>query len=197
MAPKDAAKIRKANKTPKPVEPSGEVIVINAGVIRGPSVASTFIEEELDDFIEKIGLHIRVKARIPKKNERPDDYPEGWVILYEYPFNIGYRFPLPSLMTELLETLEVSSGKIMPLAWRVVQVIDVLTKDMGMEYGLMDLLHVYKVKKMENTRYTLFLRSRQQSLVGNMGANDRGWKKRYVFVDKSSLGKENAFLYDG
>lgn len=30
----------------------------------------------------------------------------------------------------------------------------------------------------------------------NTGANDKGWKKRYVFVDKASLGKEYAFLYD-
>lgn len=75
-----------------------------------------------------------------------------------------------------------------------MQVIDILTKGMNMKLGLVDLLHVYEVRKVENMRYTLFLRSWCQSLVGNTRPNDRGWKKRYVFMDKASLGKEYAFF---
>lgn len=64
-----------------------------------------------------------------------------------------------------------------------------------MDFGLVDLLDVYEVKKVENMRYTLFLRSRRLSHVDNTGAKDIGWKKKYVFMEKPSLGKE--YVCDG
>lgn len=85
----------------------------------------------------------------------------------------------------------------MPLVWRVVHVIDKLVTDMGLEFGLEDLLYMYEVRKVENTRYTFFLKPRCKSLVENSSANDRGWKKRYVFVDKSLIGENYHFLHEG
>lgn len=34
-------------------------------------------------------------------------------------------------------------------------------------------------------------------LVGGADVNDRGWKTRYFFVEKSSLGVAGKFLRDG
>lgn len=142
MASKETPEIRKPKRASKPIEDTKRVIVVDTGVSGGLSVASEFLEEEIDEFLEKTGLTLFLtKARAPTLDERPGDYPEGWVVLYECPFMIGYKFPLNPLMTKLLTTLQVSPAQIMPLAWRVVHVINELTRDMDMEFGLDDLLY--------------------------------------------------------
>lgn len=85
----------------------------------------------------------------------------------------------------------------MPLVWRVVHVIDKLTQGMGMTFTIEDLLYLYETKTVKNSRYTFFLKSGQRSLVENSGANDKGWKKRYLFVNKKSLGKDFEYLRGG
>lgn len=50
-------------------------------------------------------------------------------------------------MTKLLRILRVSTAQHMPLVWRVVDVIDKLTIDMGMEFGLDDVLYLYEIRK--------------------------------------------------
>lgn len=179
------------------MESTDEVIIVEAGVIGGKSVASEFTEDDIDNFLDKSGLPISTKIRAPTRDERPDECPEGWVVLYEYPFKIGYEFPLNSLMTQLLSVMQVSPAQIMPLVWRVIHVIDKLTQDTNMEFTLEDLLYLYEVKRVEVSRYTFFLKTGKHSLVENSGANDRGWKKRYFFVNKKSMGKSFDFLYDG
>ena len=198
MAPKETPKIRKSKKViVKVVEDSQRVIVVDVGVIGGVSIASQFSDGEIDDFLEKNGLPLFTKAKAPTPNERPDDCPKGWVVLYEYPFKIGYTFPSNPLMTKLLTILQLSPAQLIPLLWRVLHVIDKLTTDMGMDFGLEDLLYMYELRKVENTRYTFVLKSGRKSLVENSGANDRGWKKRYVFVNESLIGENYQFLHHG
>ncbi|XP_048503160.1 uncharacterized protein LOC125498888 [Beta vulgaris subsp. vulgaris] len=179
------------------VESSDEVVVVEAGVIGGKNVASDFIEDDIDNFLEKSELSISTKVRAPTSEERPNDCPKGWVVLYEYPFKIGYKFPLNSLMTQLLSVMQVSPAQIMPLVWRVVHVIDKLAQDANMEFTLEDILYMYEIKRVEVSRYTFFLKPGKHSLVENSGANDRGWKKRYFFVNKKSMGKSFDYLHDG
>lgn len=190
MAPKDnLPKIIKSKRASKTMENSDEVVIIKTGVIGGKSVASEFTEEDVDTFPEKSGLPISSKTRIPKEDERLDDCPDGWIVFYDYPFKIGCRFPLNPLMKELLTIMQVSPAHIMPLVWRVVHVIDKLKQGMGMTFTVEDLLYLYQAKTVENTRYTFFLKPGRRSLVENSGANDRGWKKRYLFVNKKISGK--------
>lgn len=91
-------------------------------------MASEFFKDDVDAFLEKSGLPISTKIRVPKVDECPDNCLEGWIVLYKYPFKIGYKLPLNFLMIQ-----------IMPLAWRVIHVIDKLTSNMNMEFGLEDM----------------------------------------------------------
>lgn len=101
-------------------------------------------------------------------------------------------------MTQQLMAMQVNLAQIMPLVWSEVHVIDKLTGDMGIEFWLYFLLYFYEVKNVENTRYTFFLKFGRHSFVENSGANDRVWKKRYIFVDKKSIGKlTNSCTKDG
>lgn len=72
MAPKENPKIRKAKRAPKTVKNAERVIVVDAGVIGGQGVASEFSEDEVAPFLEKFGLPISTKVRVPNVDEHPD-----------------------------------------------------------------------------------------------------------------------------
>lgn len=77
MASKDVPKIRKSRRNPRPAESSDEVIIVYSGVVGGKNVVSEFSEEDIETFLEKSGLPISTKIKIPQKDGSPDNYPEG------------------------------------------------------------------------------------------------------------------------
>ena len=59
MAPKEILpRIRKSKRATKVMESSEEVVIVDAGIIGGKSVASEFTEDDIDAFLEKSGLPI-------------------------------------------------------------------------------------------------------------------------------------------
>uniref|UniRef100_A0A803MS03 Uncharacterized protein n=1 Tax=Chenopodium quinoa TaxID=63459 RepID=A0A803MS03_CHEQI len=85
-----------------------------------------------------------------------------------------------------------------PQFWRVFHVIEWVTKDWAEPFDLSDLVHAYKLQVTKNNRCTATLKRSHPPLVERAGkVNDRGWKSRYVFVDKESLGEDANWLRYG
>lgn len=117
------------------------------------------------------------------------DY-RGYVVLYEYQFTIGLRLPFFPLVQSFMEVLILSQEQLlMPQIWRIFSVIDCVTFDWEAGFDLADLLYTYDLKVMHLCRYTLVTKSKKKNLVTGLRVNDRGWKSRFIFVEKESLGE--------
>lgn len=86
----------------------------------------------------------------------------------------------------------------MPLVWRVCHVLETVTANWTDRLTLGDLCKCYEFRKKEMSRLTIYRRPGFAHLVeGADTVNDRGWKSRYFFVDKESLGVPGKYLKDG
>ncbi|KAI3771508.1 hypothetical protein L6452_02673 [Arctium lappa] len=126
---------------------------------------------------------------------RPDMCSEGYFVIYEFPFKIGFRWPYSPLSRSFMLTFNFASGQLMPKFWRVVSVIERLTKDGGGSFNVNELLMVYIVKADVFHHYSLYSNYRRdRTLVLNTVVNDRGWKSRYTFVRMAILGLDSDWL---
>ena len=79
---------------------------------------------------------LRSLARIPPSvhllsagETCPEACPEGFFVIYEYPFKIGLRWPYSPLAKAFMSYFEVAPGQLMPQFWRVLQVIERINID--------------------------------------------------------------------
>ena len=70
------------------------------------------------------GAQVRVAGEI-----RPADATTGFFALFEYPFKIGFRWPYSPLSRAFMTRFNLSPGQIMPQFWRVIQVIERVTRN--------------------------------------------------------------------
>ncbi|XP_056685890.1 uncharacterized protein [Spinacia oleracea] len=61
-------------------------------------------------FIELAGLPPSAEVKIPGADEEALDCPEGYVVMYEYPFTIGFKFPFTPLARSFIEVSILSPG---------------------------------------------------------------------------------------
>lgn len=64
------------------------------------------------------------QLELPPSGELADWHRSGWVRFYYYPFSIGMTFPFSKLVFDVLDTLHVSPGQLMPFAWRTLACLD-------------------------------------------------------------------------
>ncbi|KAJ9552809.1 hypothetical protein OSB04_016854 [Centaurea solstitialis] len=89
---------------------------------------------------------------------RPADAPAGFFALFEYPFKIGFKWPFSPLLRAFMTRFNLSSSQLMPQFWRVIQVIERVTKDWGRTaFSVNDLLTAYSVKPTDYDRYNAIL----------------------------------------
>ena len=174
-------------------------------------VKSTIVDDaEVDELRELAGLPESAVTMVAG-DIRPADAPTGFFALFEYPFKIGFRWPYSPLARSFMSRYNLSPGQLMPQFWRVVFVIERVTKNWGHPpFTVDDLLSAYSVNRSSYNRYSVFPRGRSDTmLVHGTQVNDRGWKARYVFVQTSSVvgaeswvvpewnpnGKNNSFAF--
>ncbi|KAI3749051.1 hypothetical protein L6452_12597 [Arctium lappa] len=154
---------------------------------------SLFKEEENLEYFKNLAKIPEGVNLVTPEDLRPDEVPKGYGVLYEYPFKIGFSWPFVPLVREFLDAFDLSPGQLMPQFWRIVQVVDRLTADWGAPFNLNDLLAAYSVKADNYHRYSLFPRTKGDTvLVQNTAVNDRGWKRHYVFLQVASLNDEDS-----
>ena len=90
--------------------------------------ASELIESDLVIFRRRYGLPDSSWLRLPLNGERVDWNIPSWVPMYEVPFRIGLRLPLPPLVNSVLSWYEIAIGHLMPNSWRILLSLEALAK---------------------------------------------------------------------
>ncbi|KNA17564.1 hypothetical protein SOVF_078400 [Spinacia oleracea] len=148
-------------------------------------------------FIELAGLPPSAEVKIPGSDEEAFDCPEGYVVMYEYPFTIGFEFPFTPLARSFIEVFHLSPGQLMPQIWRVFTVVHGVTANWRTPFDLSDLMYTYDLALQKCCRYTLVTKKGKKNLGVGLGVNDKGWQSRFVYVSKDSLGDKGQFLVEG
>ena len=167
------------------VESSGAASTSEPTGILTKNPASRLNEELLTELKYMYNIPDAIEVRPPSPKERIDFRAPGWMGFYARPFRDGFRFPIPRLVRELLNHFEVAPSQLMPNTWRILMSVECMCFNLGLRFGLGDLLHTYYLKEhiKEKGRYLLYLRPRRQQLVLGLMTNDRGdWQKYYFFA---------------
>lgn len=123
--------------------------------------------------------------------------PEGWVCFYYYPFDIGLTFPFSPFIVDVLKTLNVSLGQLMPFAWRTLACLDAIEEKHHLDINVDVVKHSYSLKKFSSCRIGFVNRNTEEPLIlNNETVNDRNWKKSYFFVEKKTLSGNHDYLLD-
>lgn len=162
-------------------------------------VVIKIVEDDLDELRKLAGFPSGALLVAPDDADKPQFCPEGLVIFYEYPFRNGFKFPFSPLTHQIMEMYNVSPGQLMPLVWRICWLLEKATVGWKDKITLGDLCKCYEFRKKEMGRVTMYRRrpGYMHLVEGADIVNDRGWKSRYFFVDKRSVGEAGRFLKDG
>lgn len=140
--------------------------------------------------VEEVKLLFRssVNAIIPDSSVRADSYRKDWVCFYYYPFDILLTFPFSPFIVDVLKTLNVIPGQLMPFAWRTLACLDAIEEKHHLEINVEVVKYSYGLKKFSGCRIGFLNRNTEDPLIlNNETANDRNRKKSYFFVEKKTL----------
>ena len=152
--------------------------------------------DELPEIVALADFPPSCEVVIPTAGQLPESCPGDCVVFFEYPFTIGFKFPFSPLVRDFLSLVGVAPGQMLPSFWRICWVIGEKTESWEEEFTTADLLSCYDIKRLPGGRMTL--RSKPgQKLVNDEGVNDRGWKTRFFYVKKDSLGEVENWLISG
>lgn len=85
-----------------------------------------------------------VRIYIPDKSHKTDFFRKGWICMYVYPFILGLRFPLPTLVSKFLHHYSLGLGQLMPQAWRILLSPSSLAEKQAITVSVDDVLTVYQ-----------------------------------------------------
>lgn len=161
------------------------------------SVPGTLTQADLHRILKVGGFPESTVARLPSPADRADSFKEGWICFFEYPFRIGHSFPFSRLVQDFLVSLELAPCQVMPHTWRLLQTIDEVSSSKGIDFSFDALWRSYYLSTRGSCRFQLRPRRGKGSLVFNLDVNDRGWRSRFFFVERESLGGDFSFLLSG
>ena len=81
---------------------------------------STITGTELEALRKKYQIPEEVEISLPTSTERPSHARPGEFSLYEEALKGGLRLPLPQVVVDVLNRLEVAPGQLMPNAWKIL-----------------------------------------------------------------------------
>lgn len=128
--------------------------------------------EKLDE--AKLLFRSTIDAIVPNSSIRADSYRNNWVCFYYYPFDIGLTFPFSSLVVDVLRTLKVSHGQLMPFAGRILACLDAIEKKHNRKINVEVVKQSYSLKKFSGCRVGFLNKNTEEPLIlNNETVNDR------------------------
>ncbi|XP_056850777.1 uncharacterized protein At3g60930, chloroplastic-like [Raphanus sativus] len=125
-------------------------------------------------------------ARACNPDETPETAPEGCFCIHEkYISKCHLRFPLPSLLFDLLDHYELALSQLCPSVIRVINGFITRSKEEGVVVGLTDLMSLLSIKESsskEGGSGTYYLPCRPGLGIFKFTASDDDWRKKYFYV---------------
>ncbi|KAF5933706.1 hypothetical protein HYC85_029877 [Camellia sinensis] len=81
---------------------------------------STLMATDLEVIRERYQIPAEVELLLPTSRERPSTARPEEFSLYEEALKGGLRLPLPQVVVDVLNRLEVAPGQLMPNAWKIL-----------------------------------------------------------------------------
>lgn len=106
-------------------------------------------------------------------------------------------FPFFDLVKDVLSTLHVAPGQLMPFAWRTLACLDAIEAKHHFKIDAEVVKCFYSLKKFSGCRFGFVNKKKDEPLILNNDVmNDRIWKLDYFFVDRTSIEKDDSYLLD-
>lgn len=134
-----------------------------------------------------------VDFRLPLEGERADKPPEGFFTLYEeHLMRARLWFPIPSVIVEFLNRLEVSISQISPRGIKHLVRLLVLGYERGMELTADYLEAFLTLSRVGTDRLYAFKPCTFMEVLKGFPQGDRGWKSYFFYVrlDQASVAAE-------
>ncbi|CDY26327.1 BnaA03g60030D [Brassica napus] len=134
-----------------------------------------------------------VHFRLPLEGERADEPPEGFFTLYEeYLMRAHLWFPIPSVILEFLNRLEVSISQISPRGIKHLVGLLVLGYERGIELTAEYLEAFLTLSRVGTDRLYGFRPRTFMEVLKGFSQGDRGWKSYFFYVrlDQASVAVE-------
>ncbi|KAF5945843.1 hypothetical protein HYC85_016071 [Camellia sinensis] len=144
---------------------------------------STITAADLEAIREKYQIPAEVELLLPTSRERPSDAKPGEFSLYEEALKGGLRLPLPQVVVDVLNRLEVAPRQLMPNAWKILLACaSAWPKANGGEAMAVDeFFSCYKASGQQETWVTLQA-VMGRGLVAGLPTSIKGWQPRWFYV---------------
>ena len=138
---------------------------------------------ELGAIREKYQIPVEVELWVPKSTERPSDVRVGAFSLYEEALKGGLRLPLPQIVVDVLNHLEVAPGQLMPNAWKILLACASAwpRANGGVAMTVEEFFGCYKASGQQETWITLQALA-GKGLVAGLPTSIKGWRPRWFYV---------------
>lgn len=144
---------------------------------------STVTAGELEAIRERYQVPAEVELLLPTSTERASDHRPGEFTFYEEAFKGGVRLPLPQIVVDILNRLEVAPGQLMPNAWKIVlSCASAWPKaNEGAAMTVDEFFACYKAAGQQETWVTLQA-AMGRGLVAGLPTSIKGWRARWFYV---------------
>ncbi|CAG7888827.1 unnamed protein product [Brassica rapa] len=124
-----------------------------------------------------------VDFRLPLEGERADEPPEGFFTLYEeHLMRARLWFPIPSVIVEFLNRLEVSISQISPRGIKHLVGLLVLGYERGIELTAEYIEAFLTLSRVGTNRLYCFRPHTFMEVLKGFSQGDRGWKSYFFFT---------------
>ena len=125
-------------------------------------------------------------GRACNSDETPETAPEGWFCCHEkYISKSHFRFPLLTLLLDLLDHYQLALSQLCPSVIRVINDFITRSKEEGVSVGLTELMSLLSLKESaskEGGTGTYYLPSRPNHVIFRFSSSDDDWRKKYFYV---------------
>lgn len=144
---------------------------------------STVTVVELEGMREKYQVPAEIELLLSTSTERPSDARPGEFALYEEALKGGLRLPLPQVVVDVLNRLEVAPGQLMPNTWKIVLACASAwpKANEGAAITVDEFFAYYKASGQQETWVTLQAAT-GRGLVTGLPSSIKGWRPRWFYV---------------
>ncbi|KAL6580269.1 hypothetical protein OROMI_008293 [Orobanche minor] len=160
------------------------------GFLLGENVSSKLSLKDMRRIPWNYDIPDHIALHVPSKEVRADWDILGMTCLYELPFKLGFRFPLPRLIREVCDFYEIAPGQLVSNAWRLLMALEVFCEMREIPITIKEVRSAYALKptNAEKGKFQLNAVSLGWRLLGKMADCGKSWRGKYFFVPFNALG---------
>ncbi|KAK9750187.1 hypothetical protein RND81_02G179100 [Saponaria officinalis] len=119
----------------------------------------------------------------------------GWFCIYEIAFRVGFRIPCPPIFRETIEALGLSPCQLMPSCWKLLYGVSFICQKYDLPLSAQDIINNYYARGYGRGKVIFRIRPNCPHLITNLDSgDDKMWCEKFMFIKKSSLGEDGAFI---